>query len=188
MKPVLKEIFDAIQSGEHTVVPVKVKAALDAGIPAGEILADGMIAAMAEVGRLFEEGEFFVPEMLISARSMQGAMSLLRPLLVKQGVQPAGRAILATVHGDLHNIGKNLVSLMLEGAGFEVHDLGVDMGAETIVRAVAEEAPDILALSAMLTTTMKGMKLVIDALEAAGLRAKVKVIVGGAPLTEEFAR
>ena len=146
-----------------------------------------MIPAMGEVGRLFENGDYFVPEMLIAAHAMQGALEPLRPLLAGQGIQPIGRAMIATVQGDLHDIGKNLVALMLEGAGFEILDLGVNVPAQEIARAVAEQAPDILALSAMLTTTMTGMKTVIEALEAAGLRARLKVMVGGAPLSQAFA-
>jgi len=188
MDAILQTLSTAILDGDKDTAEASVRSALEAGIDASRLLDEAMIPTMSEVGRLFEAGEYFVPEMLISARAMQGAMSLLRPLLVRQGVQAAGRAMIATVHGDLHDIGKNLVSLMLEGAGFEVHDLGVDVAPEEIARAVAEESPDILALSAMLTTTMTGMKTVIDVLQAAGLRDKVRVIVGGAPLTEEFAQ
>ena len=188
MDAILQTLSTAILDGDKDTAEASVRSALEAGIDASRPLDEAMIPTMSEVGRLFEAGEYFVPEMLISARAMQGAMSLLRPLLVRQGVQAAGRAMIATVHGDLHDIGKNLVSLMLEGAGFEVHDLGVDVAPEEIARAVAEESPDILALSAMLTTTMTGMKTVIDVLQAAGLRDKVRVIIGGAPLTEEFAQ
>lgn len=188
MDAILQTLSTAILDGDKDTAEASVRAALEAGIDPSRLLDEAMIPTMSEVGRLFEAGEYFVPEMLISARAMQGAMSLLRPLLVRQGVQAAGRAMIATVHGDLHDIGKNLVSLMLEGAGFEVHDLGVDVAPEEIAQAVAEESPDILALSAMLTTTMTGMKIVIDVLQAAGLRDKVRVIVGGAPLTGEFAQ
>ncbi len=173
MKPVLKEIFDAIQSGEHTVVPVKVQAAIDAGIPAGEILADGMIAAMAEVGRLFEEGEFFVPEMLIAARAMQAGLAVLKPRLQQAGVKSSGKVAIGTVKGDLHDIGKNLVAMMLEGAGFEIKDLGTDVTAEKFVEAVRADQVEVLALSALLTTTMPNMKATLEALrrhEPAGAR------------------
>ena len=188
MKPVLKEIFDAIQSGEHTVVPVKVKAALDAGIPAGEILTDGMISAMAEVGRLFEEGEFFVPEMLIAARAMQAGLAVLKPQLLQAGVKSSGKVAIGTVKGDLHDIGKNLVAMMLEGAGFEIKDLGTDVTPEKFVDAVRAGDVNVVALSALLTTTMPNMKNTVEALKAAGLRDKVKVIIGGAPVTDAYAK
>ena len=188
MNGTLQSLFAAILEGEKEAAEDVVRAALEAGMDPSQLLEQAMIPAMSEVGRLFEAGEYFVPEMLVSARAMQGGLSLLRPLLVKQGVQPAGRAILATVHGDLHDIGKNLVALMLEGAGFEICDLGVDVSTEKIILAVRERAPDILALSAMLTTTMTGMKTVIEALQTAGLRDQTKVIVGGAPVTELFAQ
>jgi 5-methyltetrahydrofolate--homocysteine methyltransferase len=188
MKPILKEIFEAIQGGEHTVVPVKVQAALDAGIPAGEILTDGMIAAMAEVGRLFEEGEYFVPEMLIAARAMQAGLALLKPQLAQAGVKSAGKVAIGTVKGDLHDIGKNLVAMMLEGAGFEIKDLGTDVTPEKFVDAVRVGDINVVALSALLTTTMPNMKNTVEALKAAGLRDKVKVIIGGAPVTEAYAQ
>lgn len=188
MDAMLQKLFEAILEGDREATEEGVRSGLEAGFEAARLLDEAMIPAMREVGRLFEKGEYFVPEMLISARAMQGGLALLRPLLAEQEAQPAGRALIATVHGDLHDIGKNLVSLMLEGAGFEVHDLGVDVTAEEIARAAAEEQPDILGLSAMLTTTMKEMQNVIEALQAAGLRDQVRVIVGGAPLTESFAR
>ena len=188
MKPVLKEIFDAIQSGEHTVVPVKVQAALAAGIPAAEILTDGMIASMAEVGRLFEEGEYFVPEMLIAARAMQAGLAVLKPQLLQAGIKSSGKIAIGTVKGDLHDIGKNLVAMMLEGAGFEIKDLGTDVTPEKFVDAVRAGDINVVALSALLTTTMPNMKNTVEALKAAGLRDKVKVIIGGAPVTEAYAQ
>jgi 5-methyltetrahydrofolate--homocysteine methyltransferase len=179
-------VYQAVLNGEmHDTAP-KVQEAIDAGLSANEILNDGLIAAMGEVGRLFEEGEYFVPEMLIAAKSMQSGLNLLRPLLVESGIEPSGKVIMGTVKGDLHDIGKNLVSMMLEGAGFEVVDLGTDVAPETFVEAVQGGA-DILGLSALLTTTMPSMVSTIKAIEDSGLRDQVKIIVGGAPLTQEYA-
>jgi 5-methyltetrahydrofolate--homocysteine methyltransferase len=152
------------------------------------ILSQGLIAAMAEVGSLFEQGEYFVPEMLVSAKAMQEGLNLLRPYLVAQGIKPVGKVVIGTVKGDLHDIGKNLVSMMLEGAGFEVIDLGTDSGAEKFIAAIEQHQPQMIGMSAMLTTTMPQMRNVIAALEAASLRQKVKVMVGGAPVTADFAR
>jgi 5-methyltetrahydrofolate--homocysteine methyltransferase len=146
-----------------------------------------MVAAMAEVGRLYEKGEYYIPEMLISARSMQSGMIVLKPHLIQAKVKSTGKVLAGTVMGDLHDIGKNLVCIMLEGAGFEIHDLGTDVSPEKFIVALREEHVDIIALSALLTTTMPNMKTIIDALCAAGLRNKVKVIIGGAPVTEEYA-
>ncbi|MGE5777378.1 MAG: corrinoid protein, partial [Chloroflexota bacterium] len=142
---------------------------------------------MGKVGALFEAGEYFVPEMLISARAMQSGMAILKPYLQQTDVKSSGKVVIGTVKGDLHDIGKNLVVLMLEGAGFEVRDLGVDVPVEKFVQAVQEEKPDIVAMSALLTTTMPMMKQTVDALCSAGLREKVRVIIGGAPITEAFA-
>ena len=188
MKPILQAIFDGIQNGEHTEVPQRVQAALDAGVPPAEILNDAMIAAMAEVGRLFEEGEFFVPEMLIAARAMQAGLALLKPHLLQAGVKTSGRVAIGTVKGDLHDIGKNLVAMMLEGAGFEVKDLGTDVAPEKFVEAARSGGIQLLALSALLTTTMPNMKTTIEALKAAGLRDTVKIMIGGAPVTEAYAQ
>jgi 5-methyltetrahydrofolate--homocysteine methyltransferase len=145
-----------------------------------------MVAAMTEVGRMFEQGEFFVPEMLISARAMKAGLALLTPHLKNANVQAAGKVAIGTVKGDLHDIGKKLVGMMLEGTGFEVRDLGTDVAPEAFVSAA--EDVDVIALSALLTTTMSNMKDVVDALQTAGKRSRVKVIIGGAPVTEEFAR
>jgi 5-methyltetrahydrofolate--homocysteine methyltransferase len=153
-----------------------------------QLFDEAMLPAMKEVGRLFEAGEYFVPEMLIAANAMQSGLIILRPLLIKDGIEPAGVVVLGTVKGDMHDIGKNLVSIMLEGAGFEIHDLGVDVPPEKFVQAVLEKQPNIVGLSALLTTTMTNMKATIDALTEAGVRGQVKVIVGGAPVTDEFAR
>ena len=188
MEPVLQDIFSSILEGDNKAVPQKVQVALDARMDASRILNEGMIAAMAEVGRLFEEGEYYVPEMLISARSMQAGLAVLKPLLMQANVKSAGKILAGTVKGDLHDIGKNLVCMMLEGAGFEIHDLGTDVSPEKFVAAVQEKEADIVALSALLTTTMPNMKATIEALREAGLREKVKVIIGGAPVTEGYAQ
>jgi 5-methyltetrahydrofolate--homocysteine methyltransferase len=184
----MQAIFQSIVEGDNTGVQANVKAALAAGTPAGAILNEGLIAGMAEVGRLFEEGEYFVPEMLIAARAMKSAMTILKPLLTAGEVGGAGKVIIGTVKGDLHDIGKNLVGLMLEGAGFQVVDLGSDVSAEKYVAATKEHSPDIVAMSALLTTTMVNMRGIITALDEAGLRGKVKVMIGGAPVTDSFAQ
>jgi 5-methyltetrahydrofolate--homocysteine methyltransferase len=168
-------------------VTAHIQAALDAQLDPGSILNQGMIDAMQEVGRLFEEGEYFVPEMLIAARTMQDGLALLKPHLVQANVQSAGKVVIGTVKGDLHDIGKNLVTMMLEGAAFEIVDLGVDVAPEKFVEAVKAHQPRIVGLSALLTTTMPSMRTTIEALKAAGVRDQVKVIVGGAPVTEAFA-
>jgi 5-methyltetrahydrofolate--homocysteine methyltransferase len=188
MEQVMQELYNSILNGENKVVPLKVQAALDAGVDASKILNEGMIAAMAEVGRLFEEGEYYVPEMLISARSMQAGLAILKPHLMQANVKSAGRVLAGTVKGDLHDIGKNLVCMMLEGAGFEIQDLGTDVPPEKFVAAVQEGEVDIVALSALLTTTMPNMKVTIEALKEAGVRQHVKVIIGGAPVTDSYAQ
>jgi len=188
MEPVIKEIFDSILEGSQKVTVVKVQAALDAGINPAVILNDGMVAAMAEVGRLFEEGEYFVPEMLIAARAMQNGLALLKPFLASANVKSQGKVVAGTVKGDLHDIGKNLVCMMLEGAAFEIVDLGSDVTPEKFVEAVRSTGADVICMSALLTTTMPNMKTTIEALKTSGLRDKVKVMVGGAPLTDQYAR
>lgn len=188
MESIIQEIFECVLNGDNKTIKDKVQTALDAGVAPGVILNDGMVAAMAEVGRLFEIGEYYVPEMLISARAMQTALSILKPLLVSSDVKPVAKVAIGTVKGDLHDIGKNLVAMMLEGAAFEIVDLGVDVPPEKFVQAVQEKGVEIIALSALLTTTMANMKATIDALSSAGLRANVKVIVGGAPLTTSYAK
>ena len=187
MEPVIKEIFDSILEGSQKVTVVKVQAALDAGINPAVILNDGMVAAMAEVGRLFEEGEYFVPEMLIAARAMQNGLALLKPFLASANVKSQGKVVAGTVKGDLHDIGKNLVCMMLEGAAFEIVDLGSDVTPEKFVEAVRSTGADVICMSALLTTTMPNMKTTIEALKTSGLRDKVKVMVGGAPLTDQYA-
>ena len=188
MEQVMQELFNGILNGDNKSVPQKVQTALDAGIDASRILNEGMIAAMAEVGRLFEEGEYYVPEMLISARSMQAGLAVLKPHLMQANVKSAGKVVAGTVKGDLHDIGKNLVCMMLEGAGFEIYDLGTDVSPEKFVAFLQEQEADIVALSALLTTTMPNMKATIEALRQAGLRERVKVIIGGAPVTESYAQ
>jgi len=184
----LTNLYNCILEGNIDGVGQNVRAALDDGIEPGEILSKGMIAAMQEVGRLYEEGDCFVPEMLVAARAMQAGLALLKPHLLNTNVQAMGKVAVGTVKGDLHDIGKNLVGLMLEGAGFEVINLGVDVTPETFVNSVKADAPDIIAMSALLTTTMPSMDATIAALEAAGVRKQVKVMIGGAPVTEEYAR
>jgi 5-methyltetrahydrofolate--homocysteine methyltransferase len=187
MDEILKKLFDAILDGDVESAKSNAQKALDAQLNPTIILNEGMIAAMREVGCRFEDGEYFVPEMLIAARAMQSGMAILKPHLQQADVKSSGKVLIGTVKGDLHDIGKNLVKLMLEGAGFEVKDLGVDVPVEKFIQAAQEEKPDIVAMSALLTTTMQMMKQTIDAFSAAGLRNKVKIIVGGAPVTEAFA-
>jgi 5-methyltetrahydrofolate--homocysteine methyltransferase len=184
----LKAIYDGVVEGDNASVSQLVQESLGGGVKAAAILNESLIPAMAEVGRLFEEGEYFVPEMLISARAMKGAMALLKPHLQAADVKFAGNVVLGTVKGDLHDIGKNLVALMLEGAGFQVKDLGSDVTPEKYVEAVRETGANIVAMSALLTTTMVNMKATITALEEAGLRDKVKIMIGGAPVTDSFAK
>lgn len=187
METFIQEIYDGILAGDAKETPKNVQAALDEKIPANAILNDGMIRAMTEVGRLFEEGEYFVPEMLIAARAMQAGLLVLRPQLVADDVKPFGIVALGTVKGDLHDIGKNLVAMMVEGAGFEINDLGTDVAPEAFVDAVRQGA-SVIGLSALLTTTMPMIGKTIEAIEAAGLRERVKIMVGGAPVTDDFAR
>jgi 5-methyltetrahydrofolate--homocysteine methyltransferase len=182
-----QEIYNAVIEGNAPSVQAAVKAALDEGLDPASLLNEGMIAAMREVGKRFEEGDYYVPEMLIAARAMQSGLALLKPHLVDAGVQPVGRVALGTVKGDLHDIGKNLVGMMLEGGGFEVIDLGTDVDPEKFVEVVKQKQVQLIGLSALLTTTMPNMKNTIDTLQSAGVRDQVKVIVGGAPVTEDYA-
>lgn len=181
-----KELYDAVLTGNAKKAEEVTKAALEAGADPSELLGGHMIPAMDEVGRRFECNEYFVPELLIAARAMKTALQLLTPRLAAAGVKSAGLIVIGTVKGDLHDIGKNLVSSMLEGGGFEVIDLGVDVPTEKFVEAVKEKQGCILALSALLTTTMTMMKAVIESLEAAGLRQSTKIMIGGAPITQQF--
>lgn len=183
----LNTIYQGVIKGDGAGVTEGVQQALEAGHNPGDILNQAMIAAMAEVGRRFEAQEYFLPEMLIAARAMQEGLAVLKPHLVEAAIEPVGRIVLGTVKGDLHDLGKNLVGMMLEGAGFEVIDLGVDVAPEQFVAAIREHQPRLVGMSALLTTTMPGMRATIDALSEAGLRDQVLVMVGGAPLTQQFA-
>jgi 5-methyltetrahydrofolate--homocysteine methyltransferase len=178
----------AILEGNAPAARQATEAALAAGRDALGIVHEEMMPAMAEVGRLFEEGEYFVPELMLSARAMKGALELLRPLLAASGARSSGRVVIGTVAGDLHDIGKNLVAAMLEGGGFEVTDLGTDVAPARFVEAVSTTRAPILCLSALLTVTMPSMRKTIEALEQAGLRERVKVLVGGAPVSEQYAQ
>ncbi len=184
----LDTLYEGILDGEMNAAADYVQAALDAGLEPDTILKEGMIAAMTEVGELFEEGEYFVPEMLIAAKAMQAGLGVLRPYLVASGVDPIGKALLGTVQGDMHDIGKNLVGMMLEGAGFEVIDLGIDVSPQTFIDAINTHNPQVMGMSALLTTTMPKMKVTIDAMRDAGVLDSVKVMVGGAPVTAAFAQ
>jgi 5-methyltetrahydrofolate--homocysteine methyltransferase len=183
----LKEISEKMIQGMAPQVKELVQQAIDEGQDPGSILGDGLIAAMSVVGERFKKGEVYVPEVLVAAHAMKAGVAVLRPLLADGDIGRSGKVLLGTVSGDLHDIGKNLVGMMLEGAGFEVIDLGVDISAERFVEAVKRENPDIVGMSALLTTTMPMMKQVIDSLDGSMIRGKVKVMVGGAPITEEYA-
>jgi 5-methyltetrahydrofolate--homocysteine methyltransferase len=182
----LKTLYDSVVNGEIEEVADGVNTLLAADIPADKILNEALIPAMSEVGRLFEEQEYYVPEMLISAKAMQGGLAILKPLLVAAGAVAGPKVAFGTVKGDLHDIGKNLVIMMLEGAGFQVTDLGVDVQPDKFIAAVKDGA-QIIGMSAMLTTTMPNMKVTIDALKEAGVRDQVKIMIGGAPLTQAYA-
>ncbi|MFN2244695.1 MAG: corrinoid protein [Anaerolineae bacterium] len=183
----IETIYQAVMEGDAGEAASQVQAGLDAGIPASDILNKGCIAAMAEVGQLFEEGEMFVPEMLIAARAMQAAMLVLKPHLAEGEIVSSGTVVIGTVNGDLHDIGKNLVGMMMEGAGFEIVDLGTDVKPDEFVEAVRQHNADVVGMSALLTTTMPSMKATVAALTEAGLRDRVKVLIGGAPVTQAFA-
>jgi corrinoid protein of di/trimethylamine methyltransferase len=183
---ILDNISASLQEGRAKEVKELVQQAIDQGIGAQAILEDGLLAGMNVIGAKFRVGEVFVPEVLIAARAMNMGMAVLKPLLVSEGVEATGKVVIGTVKGDLHDIGKNLVRMMMQGKGLEVIDLGADVSAEKFIQAINDHHADVLALSAMLTTTMSEMKVVIEALKAAGIRDKVKVMVGGAPITEGF--
>lgn len=183
----LQALFQAVLDGDTPATRAIVEQALAEGVDGQELLDHTLIPAMDEVGRRFEADEYFVPELLIAARAMKAALSLIRPQLVGSGARPAGTVVIGTVRGDLHDIGKNLVAAMLEGGGFEVVDLGVDVAPEQFIAAARESGAEIVAMSALLTTTVPGMKATIHALREAGIRDQVKVMVGGAPLTQRFA-
>lgn len=182
----LGQLAEAIINGKAPAAEELTKAALAEGVKAGDVLNSGLVAGMNVVGARFKSNEFYVPEVLIAARAMKKAMEVLRPELARSGVEPVGKVAIGTVKGDLHDIGKNLVAMMLEGAGFAVIDLGVDVKPEQYVQAVKDGA-DVVALSALLTTTMPAMKETIDAIQAEGLRDKTSIVIGGAPVTQSFA-
>jgi len=182
----LQAMADAVERGDQKAAVQAVQEALDSGMAPEAILNDGLIAGMSSIGVKFKNNEVFIPEVLIAARAMGGAMEILEPKLVETGVEPKGKVVIGTVKQDLHDIGKNLVAMMLKGGGFHVTALGVDVDPEKFVEAVKESQPQIVALSALLTTTMPNMKQVVDAMKEAGLN-NVKVIIGGAPVTKDFA-
>jgi 5-methyltetrahydrofolate--homocysteine methyltransferase len=187
MSEILQEISTAVIEGVLDDIVDLTEDALDEGLSAQQILDSGLMAGMDHVGVEFKAGNMFVPEVLRSARTMQSSMDILKPLLAESGVQMVGKVLLGTVKGDLHDIGKNLVGMMCEGAGFEVEDVGKDVAPDAFVEAVKKLQPDVVGMSALLTTTMRSMGHTIKALEEAGLRDKVKVMVGGAPVTQAFA-
>jgi 5-methyltetrahydrofolate--homocysteine methyltransferase len=184
---ILKGLYEETLIGNAPAVRELTEAGLEADMPPESMLYDALIPSLEEVGARFERGDYFVPEMLIAAKAMQGALDILRPLLVETGVQQVGTFVMGTVKGDVHDIGKNLVNIMLEGAGFTVIDLGVNVAPEKFVEQVEEHKPEIVGFSAFLTTTMPMFKANINALQKAGLRDKVIVMVGGAPVTQEYA-
>jgi 5-methyltetrahydrofolate--homocysteine methyltransferase len=185
--PDLKGLYEAVLTGDAKTAVEVTRTALEAGVDPQQLVTQQMIPAMDEVGRRFESNEYFVPELLIAARAMKGALELIRPLLAERGIEPVGRVLIGTVKGDLHDIGKGLVAAMLEGGGFDVIDLGVDVPAEKFVTQARQSGANIIAVSALLTTTMTGMKSVVHAVHEAGLQGRCKVIVGGAPVTQHFA-
>ncbi len=183
-----EELMNAIQEGNFTVTQNEVKALLAENRPPNEIIQKGIIEALDIVGKKFSEGECYIPEMLVAAKSSQKGLEILRPLLAKTDFKPKGTIILGTVQGDLHDIGKNIVAMMFEGAGFRVVDLGYDVPPEKFMEALRTEKAGILALSCLITTTMISMKNTMDALKASGLFGQVKVMIGGPPTTDEFAK
>ena len=184
---IIDDLRQSVIDGDMRSTQELVRKALDENAPPGQILKEGLISAMTEVGRRFEAAEFYVPEMLISARAMKSGLVLLRPHLIAAKVKAVGKVVIGTVQGDLHDIGKNLVGMMLEGAGFEVVDLGIDVSPDKYVAAVKEHQPDLVACSTLLTTTMPRMESIIFALKDSCLRHQVKVMIGGAPVTQEYA-
>ncbi len=185
--PDLSQLYDSILTGNDKISVSITEEALAANIDPLELVTEYMVPAMDEVGKRFEEEEYFIPELLLSARAMQKSLVLIRPKLVETGAEPAGRVAIGTVKGDLHDIGKNLVCSMLEGGGFEVYDLGVDVSSDKFVDAINEKHVNLICLSTLLTTTMPAMKTIIEDLKAAGVRDQVKVLIGGAPITQDFA-
>jgi 5-methyltetrahydrofolate--homocysteine methyltransferase len=188
MDAILQDVYQGVLDGDREGVVEGVKSALKSKLSAEAILKEGMMTAMAEVGRLFEEGEYFVPELLVAARAMQGGLDILKPLLVAEDVEPVGTVVIGTVKGDLHDIGKNLVGMMMQGAGFEVNDLGTDVEPAKFVEAVKSSGAKLVAMSALLTTTMANIPTTIEAFKQAGIRDQVKIMVGGAPVTDKYAQ
>ena len=184
---VLQEIAASLRNGEDERVAELTRQAMDAGLPVGEILDNGLIGGMNVVGDLFRRHEIFLPEVLLAARAMQRGIDLITPLMIEEGIPTAGKVVIGTAHGDLHDIGKNLVGIMLEGTGFEVIDLGSDVTPEKFVETAESEGATVVGLSALLTTTMTGMRDVVELVRSRGLQDTVKVIVGGAPLSRRFA-
>jgi len=187
MSKVYEQIANAVLEGDSDYVPNLVQEALDEGLVPKSILDDGLVVGMNEVGVRFKRGDMFVPEVLMSAEAMQAGLNILRPELVASGAKLIGKIVMGTVKGDLHDIGKNLVGMMCEGAGFEVVDLGFNVEPERFVAAIKEHQPEIVGMSALLTTTMRSMGHTIKAIEEAGLRDKIKIMVGGAPVDADFA-
>jgi len=185
---IFKEIAAAVESGDLDLVKSLTEKALARDVSAEEILNKALVSGMNVIGEKFKNMEVFIPEVLVSARAMNGGMEILKPLLIKANIKFKGKVVIGTVKGDLHDIGKNIVAMMLKGAGYEVTDLGADVSKEKFLDALQKESADILGLSALLTTTMTYMKEIVAALGSTDLRAKVKVLVGGAPLTEAYAR
>ena len=183
----MSELYDAILNGNAPAAAEAARQALEGGAAALDLVQNHMVPAMDEVGRRFECEDYFVPELLLAARAMKAALALIRPLLASSGAEPAGRVVIGTVKGDLHDIGKNIVASMLEGGGFEITDLGADVAPEKFVDAVRANRANLVCLSALLTVTMSSMKTTIEALAAAGLRGQVKIMVGGAPVTQRYA-
>jgi 5-methyltetrahydrofolate--homocysteine methyltransferase len=183
----LKKLYDAVLQGDAKTAVAVTKEAIEENLDPIQLISGTMVPAMDEVGRLYEQEEYFVPELLLSARAMKGSLELLRPLLAERGARPAGTVAIGTVKGDLHDIGKNLVASLLEGGGFEVIDLGADVPPEKFIEAIREKGAQIVCLSALLTVTMPSMRSTIEALKQAGVRDKVKVLVGGAPVTKQYA-
>ena len=183
----LTKLYNAVLNGDLKTSVALTKEALAEGTDPLDLVTGHMVPAMDEVGRRFECEEYFVPELLLAARAMKGALEIIRPLLAAMGAEPAGRVVIGTVKGDLHDIGKNLVASLLEGGGFEVIDLGADVAPDKFAQAVKERNANIVCLSALLTVTMPGMKTTIEALKSAGVRDRIKVMVGGAPVTQQYA-
>jgi len=187
MDDILKEAYKGVMDGDVDTVEAQTLKALGGGIGPEVLLNDVLIPAMDEVGQKFEAGDFFVPDLMFTARAMQAGLAILKPKLLEKEIKPIGRVLIGTVKGDLHDIGKNLVAMMLEGAGFEILDIGVDVPPEAFVEAIKDNQVDIVAMSALLTTTMPMMKTNVDAISEAGLRDAVKIIIGGAQVNQAYA-